>query len=129
MLNWQRLFDPEILQRGREYYKKNKVRSLIQDGERYYAAVEGTEEYQVEILIQDSEVTEMQCECPWAEKGNTCKHEAATLYEIVAREKPSAERAERKKTNMLLPFAEESDGVDGEYHYFLPSRFTSPSFS
>ena len=125
MLNWQRLFDPEILQRGREYYKKNKVRSLIQDGERYYAAVEGTEEYQVEILIQDSEVTEMQCECPWAEKGNTCKHEAATLYEIVAREKPSAERAERKKTNTLLPFAEESDGVDGEYHYFLPSRFTS----
>ena len=36
MLQWQHLFSSAILQRGREYYKKNKVRSLIQDGELYY---------------------------------------------------------------------------------------------
>ena len=44
MLQWQHLFSTSILQHGREYYKKNLVRSLIRDGETYYAAVQGTEE-------------------------------------------------------------------------------------
>ena len=47
MLQWQHLFSASTLQLGREYYKKNKVRSLIQDGDLYYASVEGTEEYEV----------------------------------------------------------------------------------
>ena len=57
MLQWQHLFSTAILQRGREYYKKNKVRSLIQDGDLYYASVEGTEEYEVQIRIQGDRLT------------------------------------------------------------------------
>ena len=41
MLQWQHLFPTAVVQRGREYYKKNLVRSLIRDGETYYAAVQG----------------------------------------------------------------------------------------
>jgi uncharacterized Zn finger protein len=63
MLQWQHLFSTAILQRGREYYKKNKVRSLIQDGDLYYASVEGTEEYEVQIRIQGDRVDFMSCEC------------------------------------------------------------------
>ena len=62
MLQWQHLFSAAILQRGREYYKKNKVRSLIQDGDLYYASVEGTEEYEVQIRTQGDRVDFMSCE-------------------------------------------------------------------
>ena len=95
MLQWQHLFSTTILQQGREYYKKNKVRSLIQDGDLYYASVEGTEEYEVQIRIQGNTVEWMTCECPYAQDGNRCKHMAATLYEIVAREAPGT-RSEKK---------------------------------
>ena len=33
MLKWQHFFPTAIVQRGRDYYKQNKVRSLIQDGD------------------------------------------------------------------------------------------------
>ena len=64
MLQWQHLFPAAILKRGREYYRANKVRSLIQDGEQYYAAVEGTSEYQVQVQIRKDQILEMSCECP-----------------------------------------------------------------
>ena len=114
MLQWQHLFSAAILQRGREYYKKNKVRSLIQDGDLYYASVEGTEEYEVQIRIQGDRVDFMSCECPYAQDGNRCKHMAATLYEIVAREIPGT-RSEKKASSMMPghvkihPFAETAD--------------------
>ena len=127
MLQWQHLFSTAILQQGREYYKKNKVRSLIQDGDLYYASVEGTEEYEVQIRIQGNTVEWMTCECPYAQDGNRCKHMAATLYEIVAREAPGT-RSEKKAALArnshvkITPFAEATD--TDEYRYYMPERFT-----
>ena len=127
MLQWQHLFSTSILQQGREYYKKNKVRSLIQDGDLYYASVEGTEEYEVQIRIQGNAVDFMSCECPYAQDGNRCKHMAATLYEIVAREVPGT-RSEKKASFAranhvkITPFAEMAD--EGTYRYYMPERFT-----
>ena len=127
MLQWQHLFSAAILQRGREYYKKNKVRSLIQDGDLYYASVEGTEEYEVQIRIQGDRVDFMSCECPYAQDGNRCKHMAATLYEIVAREIPGT-RSEKKAASIkpghvkIHPFTETAN--PGEYRYYMPERFT-----
>ena len=127
MLRWQHLFSAAILQRGREYYRKNKVRSLIQDGELYYASVEGTEEYEVQIRIRGDEIVSMDCDCPYAEDGNRCKHMAAVLYEIVAREIPGT-RSERKAAAakadhvLIQPFQNELD--DGVYRYYVPARYT-----
>lgn len=127
MLQWQHLFSAAILQRGREYYKKNKVRSLIQDGDLYYASVEGTEEYEVQVRVQGDRVAEMSCECLFAGDGNRCKHMAAVLYEIVAREVPGS-RSERKAALTRVghvkinPFEESDDS--GEYRYYMPERFT-----
>ena len=127
MLQWQHLFSAAILQRGREYYKKNKVRSLIQDGDLYYASVEGTEEYEVQIRIQGDRVEFMSCECPYAQDGSRCKHMAATLYEIVAREVPGT-RSEKKASSIMPghvkinPFTEAA--ATGEYRYYMPERFT-----
>ncbi len=128
LLQWQHLFSVAVLQRGREYYRKNKVRSLIQDGELYYASVEGTEEYEVQVRIHDNKVVSTSCECPYAQDGNRCKHMAAVLYEIVAREIPGT-RSERKAAaakadHMLIqPFQDEAKD-DGVYRYFVPERFT-----
>ena len=58
------------------------VVSLKQTESGYNAIVEGTEEYQVEIEIQDDRVRDMFCDCPYAEDGNYCKHMAAVLYEL-----------------------------------------------
>ena len=127
MLQWQHLFPTAILQRGREYYKKNQVRSLIQDGEIYYAAVQGTEEYDVTIRLTGGKIEEMHCTCPYAEDGNHCKHMAAVLYEIVAREIPG-KRSEKRSSVMqgehqlIEPFA--SGEGDGKYRYYAPERFT-----
>ena len=127
MLQWQHLFSTAILQRGREYYKKNKVRSLIQDGDLYYASVEGTEEYEVQIRIQGDRLDFMSCECPYAQDGNRCKHMAATLYEIAAREIPGIRSEKKTRSSMpghvkINPFAETAN--PGEYRYYMPERFT-----
>ena len=136
MLQWQHLFPTAILQRGREYFRNNKVRYLIQDGPDYYASVEGTEEYEVQVRIQNDTVRSMSCTCPYSEDGSSCKHEAAVLYEIVARDAPSlrpdltrASDGKRKKTGHaaqehveIHPFGNE--GTDGSYHYYVPARFT-----
>ena len=127
MLQWQHLFSTAILQRGREYYKKNKVRSLIQDGDLYYASVEGTEEYEVQIRIQGDRLDFMSCECPYAQDGNRCKHMAATLYEIAAREIPGIRSEKKVRSGMpghvkINPFAETAN--PGEYRYYMPERFT-----
>ena len=127
MLQWQHLFSTAILQRGREYYKKNKVRSLIQDGDLYYASVEGTEEYEVQIRIQGDRLNFMSCECPYAQDGNRCKHMAATLYEIAAREIPGIRSEKKVRSGMpghvkINPFAETAN--PGEYRYYMPERFT-----
>ena len=133
MLQWQHLFPAAVLQRGREYYKRNRVRSLIRDGETYYAAVQGTTEYQVVIRLRADRVERMECDCPYAADGNRCKHMAAALYEISARQVPGT-RSERKAAAAnaahvrIFPFTEENTGPGTEkepsYRYYVPARFT-----
>ncbi len=127
MLLWQHLFSGSILQQGREYYRNNRVRSLIQDGELYYASVQGTVEYEVQVRVRDNKVISMDCECAYAKDGNRCKHMAAVLYEIVAREIPGIRRgkktdAEQAEHVLIQPFQDGQE--DGAYRYYLPSRFT-----
>ncbi len=127
MLHWQHLFSAAILQRGREYFRKNKVRSLIRDGDLYYGAVEGTEEYSVTIRTKGEQVTDMFCDCPYALDGNHCKHMAAVLYEIGATEVPMTRTQKKKEAakplrSLITPFGKEN--TEGSYRYYLPSRFT-----
>jgi hypothetical protein len=44
------------------------------------AVVYGTDDYDVEITIDDEQILDMDCSCPYAEDGNSCKHMAAVLY-------------------------------------------------
>lgn len=80
MKNWEKLFEQHILERGYDYYCEDAVENLDISADSIRACVEGTEDYEVEISLDDGEVTEMYCSCPYAGGGRNCKHMAAVLY-------------------------------------------------
>ncbi len=80
---WQDLFTVTILKRGETYARKGTVSGVIANDELITASVSGTEEYQVKIGLKDQQITNMECTCPYAKAGETCKHMAAALYVAV----------------------------------------------
>ena len=72
----------KILDRGFDYYENDNVYELenLGNGE-FQAVVQGSEEYEVFIKIENGKVTEHTCECPY-DWGDICKHEVAVLYYI-----------------------------------------------
>ncbi|MBR0414628.1 MAG: hypothetical protein IJI67_06130 [Clostridia bacterium] len=83
MKDWKQLFQPQILERGYDYYRDSAVDEITKRGNTYSATVCGSEEYEVEITVKEGAVTAMFCDCPYAAIGN-CKHMAAMLYELEA---------------------------------------------
>ena len=86
MSSWKDLFREHILARGEMYYYDGAVQDLEKTEHGYHAVVEGTEDYEVDIEIEDGRICEMYCTCPYADDGNNCKHMAAVLYEIEEQE-------------------------------------------
>lgn len=80
IIGWKRLFARRILERGEDYAYSGAVRDIEQKDDRITAEVDGTETYHVMIELEQDEVVEMYCSCPYAEDGNYCKHMAAVLY-------------------------------------------------
>lgn len=83
-MNWQKLFASHILERGYDYYCDGAVENIEIGRDDLRADVVGTEDYEVEISLDDGKVTDMYCSCPYAAGGNNCKHMAAVLYEWTA---------------------------------------------
>ena len=83
-MNWQKLFASHILERGYDYYCDGAVENIEIGRDDIRADVVGTEDYEVEISLNDGKVTDMYCSCPYAAGGNNCKHMAGVLYEWTA---------------------------------------------
>ena len=83
-MNWQKLFASHILERGYDYYCDGAVENIEIGRDDIRADVVGTEDYEVEISLNDGKVTDMYCSCPYAAGGNNCKHMAAVLDEWTA---------------------------------------------
>lgn len=83
-MNWQKLFASHILERGYDYYCDGAVENIEIGRDDIRADVVGTEDYEVEISLNDGKVTDMYCSCHYAAGGNNCKHMAAVLYEWTA---------------------------------------------
>lgn len=79
-----KLFASHILERGYDYYCDGAVENIEIGRDDIRADVVGTEDYEVEISLNDGKVTDMYCSCPYAAGGNNCKHMAAVLYEWTA---------------------------------------------
>ena len=83
---WKHYFKPWILERGREYYHDNRVTKLIYTEKQIQARVGGSEEYCVEILLSNGMPVDMYCDCLYADGGENCKHMAAVLFAVEAKE-------------------------------------------
>ena len=80
MLKWREGFQNKILERGRECCDNKSVYGLTRGVSGWEAVVVGTEMYPVEIIIEKGGLVRASCTCPYAEKGQRCKHMAAVLY-------------------------------------------------
>lgn len=80
-MKWKKLFATHILERGYDYYLENAVENIDISEDIIRADVIGSEAYEVEISVNNGEVTDMYCSCPYALDGRNCKHMAAVLYE------------------------------------------------
>jgi len=86
---WKHLFSSAILSRGFSYYRLGNVRDLsrIREGYRAFVSGSGRNDYLVEIRFREDTPSSMTCTCPFSDDGNNCKHMAAVLYALEAREK------------------------------------------
>lgn len=79
-LDWEAQFQPQIVDRGFDYY----CRGLVTDGQKsaheIRAVVTGTRRYHVALTIEEEVVTSAECDCPYAAEGKYCKHMAAVLF-------------------------------------------------
>ena len=80
-MKWEKLFATHILERGYDYYIDDAVENIDISEDCIRADVVGSEDYEVEISINNGEVADMYCSCPYASDGRNCKHMAAVLYE------------------------------------------------
>lgn len=102
-MDWKKLFDDHILERGYDYYSENAIENFTFSANTIWAEVSGTEDYEVEISFEDGEISEMYCSCPYAAQGWNCKHMAAVLFEWAAH--CTADKAEEDcgDAALLLP--------------------------
>ena len=101
-MNWKRLFATHILERGYDYYLENTVENIDISEDIIRADVIGSEDYEVEISVNNGEVTDMYCSCPYALDGKNCKHMAAVLYEW-SEDAGEEEAAKKVNTELFQP--------------------------
>ena len=82
MKYWRNMFSQRILERGESYYYGDLVETLEKTEDGYIAIVNGTDDYEVEIIMDGDEIDDMTCTCPYAEDGHNCRHMAAVLTAI-----------------------------------------------
>ena len=73
--------DEVILERGKNYIKSGAVHMIKQSKSYVEAKCEGTDRYTVTMELENKEVIDHECNCPF-EYGPFCKHKAAVLYLI-----------------------------------------------
>ncbi len=78
-MHWKSFFAPHILERGYDYYYENSVKNLKVTDDTIKADVIGSKDYEVEISLNNGEIKDMYCSCPYASDGRNCKHMAAVL--------------------------------------------------
>lgn len=80
-MEWKGLFKSHILERGFGYYIEGSVVDIDISENNIRAQVSGSDLYDVEIEMENDEIIDMHCNCPYANDGKKCKHMAAVLFE------------------------------------------------
>lgn len=79
-MEWYTLFRQHILDRGIQYFEDGYVSDFVYSNNSITASVNGSDIYDVEIILDGENVVDMYCSCPHAAGGNYCKHMAAVLF-------------------------------------------------
>lgn len=82
MLNWSALFVPVIIGRGKKCFGDGAVVGLHRSRSAWEAMVVGTELYHAGIGVSRGCVESLACNCPYARKGDCCKHMAALFFAL-----------------------------------------------
>lgn len=113
---WKEKFTSLILMRGKKYFEEGNVQRIQRCGDTYFADVEGSEDYEVEISLAEGKINELTCTCPYAKREN-CKHMAAVLFalesgDISVTELPAAKQPTIiSRIPMELPWLEAIDNL------------------
>ncbi|MFY7735035.1 MAG: SWIM zinc finger family protein [Bacteroidia bacterium] len=140
---FEQLIDENILKRGLAYFNGGAITdfSEISNGE-YEAIVSGTEDYTVQLEVENNSIIEHNCDCPY-DMGAVCKHVVAVIFHLQQDElelnqsSPNITKGKKKtksvnqqvkellKTishNELIYFVEENCKKDKKFrNYFLAS--------
>lgn len=84
LTEFEREIDPVILDRGLDYFKKDKIIDVKEDDDQHYTfTVEGTKNYTVTVTFGEDRntITQTFCDCPY-DKGPFCKHQVAAFYHL-----------------------------------------------
>lgn len=81
--NFKKYIDKTILKRGYDYYTDGNILDTCNEGDNTYTfEVQGSEEYQVVVQLDDNgEIIYSKCNCSY-DFGPICKHEVAAYYEL-----------------------------------------------
>jgi uncharacterized Zn finger protein len=108
--NIEKYIDHTILNRGLQYYESGRVEDLdeIVPGQ-YEATVTGTEDYFVEVSLQENEIIGSYCSCPY-DYSDICKHQVAVFFSI--REKTPIEPKVKQSLPKMLKELKKNELID-----------------
>ncbi|MFD1550360.1 SWIM zinc finger family protein [Levilactobacillus fuyuanensis] len=79
-MEWEDVFQSQILDRGYDYYQRGLVTNLKQTSDGVQATVKGSKAYHVTVSVQNEQVVDAECNFPYAQGGKYCKHMAAVMF-------------------------------------------------
>lgn len=79
-MDWEALFDPQIIKRGWDYYQQDVITNFRNRDGKITATVRGSKRYQVELDVRGDQLRAGSCTCPYAAGDRYCKHMAAVLF-------------------------------------------------
>lgn len=104
--SFEQLIDETILKRGLEYFEQGYVSEFTTiDTKEFEAIVEGSEDYTVNLIIENEIVVSHHCTCPY-DFGPVCKHEVAVFFYMLQNELNLSENKPKKKKEAKKPTVE-----------------------
>ncbi len=95
--------DGRSFERGEDYFKSECVFSLEEYNGKIVARVSGTHDYKVKLWVEDENELGYDCNCPYADEGNFCKHCVAVGLAWIAKRKNKIKQkshTEKRRTNI-----------------------------
>lgn len=82
-IDFEREYSSTILKRGLDYYNRGCVKNVKIKDNIIGAIVEGTNNYHISIELNNDEIIDTNCDCPYFYEHDECKHITAVFYYLV----------------------------------------------